>query len=125
MNNGDYIKWSSEDEEGKFSHVGKIISLTDMWVEFVTNDGILSVKRTDGTFEPHAAIKLAVKVEMRRQVGKAAKTAKAGTKLAQAIEIFKGLTTPTRGELIAAFVSQLGMTSAGASTYAAAVRKHK
>lgn len=41
----------------------------------------------------------------------------AGTKMERAIEIYKNMPGATRQQIIDAFVSQLGMTPAGASTY--------
>lgn len=47
----------------------------------------------------------------------------AGSKLERAIEIYKSMPGASRQQIIQAFVSQLGMTPAGASTYQNTVKK--
>lgn len=47
----------------------------------------------------------------------------AGTKMERAIDIYKAMPGASRQQLISAFVDQLGMTPAGASTYAYNVKK--
>jgi hypothetical protein len=120
MHIGDFIKWTGQDEDGKFSHTGKIISLNEVWVEFQTPVGVMCVKRTE---KLTAAEPIELKSVAKPKVEPAKAEPKAGTKLERAIAIYKAMTEPTRSQLINAFVTQLGMTPAGASTYAAQVRK--
>lgn len=120
MHIGDFIKWTGQDEDGKFSHTGKIVSLNDVWVEFQTPVGLMCVKRTE-KLEP--AQPVALKSEAKPKVEAAKREPGTGTKLERAVAIYKAMTEPTRQKLIEAFVAQLGMTPAGASTYAAQVRK--
>jgi hypothetical protein len=120
MHVGEYIKWTGQDEDGKFSHTGKIVSISEVWVEFQTPDGLMCVKRTE-KLEPAQPVEL--KSEAKPKVEAAKREPGNGTKLERAVAIYKAMTEPTRQKLIEAFVAQLGMTPAGASTYAAQVRK--
>ena len=123
MHIGDFIKWTGQDEDGKFSHTGKIVSLNEVWVEFQTPVGRMCVKRTDGKFETAKPISLEVESKAKPTIGATKRDVKEGSKLERAVAIYKAMAEPTRGKLIEAFVAQLGMTPAGASTYAAQVRK--
>ncbi len=123
MHAGDFIKWTSKDDEGTFSHVGQIISQNETWIEFKTKEGVMCVKRTDGKFEPHAAIELKCEQKAKPTIDAVKRDVKAGSKLEQCIEIYKTMRGATRKELIAAFVEKVHMTEAGASTYAAQVKK--
>lgn len=120
MHVGDFIEWTGQDEDGKFSYTGKIISLNEVWVEFQTPVGTMTVKRTE-KLTPASPIKLDACTERTKSKPKAEPGT--GTKLERAVAIYKAMTDPTRQKLIEAFVTQLGMTPAGASTYAAQVRK--
>lgn len=121
MHVGDFIKWTGQDEDGKFSHTGKIISLNEVWVEFQTPAGTMTVKRTE-KLEPAEAIELKSQAA-KPKVDAPKREVKGGSKLEQAVAIYKAMTEPSRSKLIQAFVTQLGMTPAGASTYANTVRK--
>jgi hypothetical protein len=123
MHAGDFIKWTSEDEDGKFSHVGQIISQNDVWIEFQTVHGVMFVQRNDGKFEPHAPIKLAVTDKPKAGLDQPKRDVKSGSKLERCLTIYKRMKEASRKDLIAAFVDEVGMTQAGASTYAAQVRK--
>lgn len=125
MHPGDFIKWTSEDEEGKFSHVGQVISSNDTWIEMKTEYGTMCFRRKDGTVEPHAPVEFKNKSDSKPKptVDAPKRDVKAGSKLERCIEVYKTMRNATRKELIAAFVEQVGMTEAGASTYAAQVKK--
>lgn len=127
---GQFIKWTAE--EG--SHIGQVLRVTDARIEFQTQHGAMSVPLTDGTFEETQAIDLTTKDRVipqgehvtahKRTEAKAKSAPAAGSKLEQAVAIYKEMPGASRKELIDAFVSKLGMTPAGASTYASTVKKH-
>jgi len=123
MNKGDFIKWTSTDEEGAFSHVGRVLEVTDTNVTFETKMCVMTVPLTDGTFESAKAFKIDTPVAQPTAPKQKAKATKTGTKLERAVVIYRQMKDATRKELIEAFVKQLDMTPAGASTYAAQVRK--
>ena len=135
MQIGDFVKWTSTDESGTFSHRGQVIDLTDTIVVLNTTEGRMGVRLEDGKFTKTRKFDLpdvqpVVKPKARKTKSKKTGAAKRpsgqpreGSKLAQAIEIAKSLETVDRKTLIAAFVDQLGMTPAGASTYASNVKK--
>lgn len=125
MHVGEFIKWTGKEDGESFSYVGQIISINEVWVEFQTPIGKVCVKRTDGKFEAAEPIALEVEKVKVPKADKAKRDPKTGTKLEQAIVIYKAMDEPTRAKLIEAFVTQLGMTPAGASTYAAQVKKAK
>lgn len=123
MHVGDFIKWTGTEDGESFSYVGQIISQNDVWIEFQTPLGRMCVKRTDGKFEAAKPISLEVECKAKPTIGATKRDVKEGSKLERAVAIYKAMAEPTRGKLIEAFVAQLGMTPAGASTYAAQVRK--
>lgn len=123
MKNGEFIKWTGKEDGEEFSYVGQIISINEVWVEFQTAHGRFCIKRTDGKFEAAEPISLAVECKAKPTLDVVKRDVKEGSKLERAVAIYKAMTEPTRGKLIEAFVAQLGMTPAGASTYAAQVRK--
>lgn len=127
MHVGEFIKWTGKEDGEEFSYVGQILSINEVWVEFQTQQGKFCIKRTDGKFEAAEPITLEVESKAKPAVkaDKAKRDPKTGTKLELAVGIYKAMVEPTRAKLIEAFVSQLGMTPAGASTYAATVRKAK
>jgi hypothetical protein len=123
MHVGEYIKWTGQEGGESFSYVGQIISINEVWVEMQTAHGRFCVKRTDGTFEASEPVALEVKSAAKPTLNVPKRDVKEGSKLERAVAIYKAMAEPTRGKLIEAFVAQLGMTPAGASTYAAQVRK--
>lgn len=125
MKIGDFIEWTSQDEEGKFTHVGKVLSVDDNEVELLTKVGTMTVPLDDGSFKKTKPIKLADITEVMAKVKKEIAVAKTGTKLERAVVLYRNMKDATRQKLIKAFVEELDMTPAGASTYAAKVRKIK
>ena len=123
MHVNDFIKWTGKDDEGTFSHVGQIISQNDTWIEFKTKHGVMCVRRTDGKFEPSAPVELKSEQKAKPTLDQPKREVKVGSKLEQCIEIYKTMKGASRKELIAEFVAKVGMTEAGASTYAAQVKK--
>ena len=48
MKNGEFAKWSSRDEDGRFSHRGQIVSVSDAGVQLQTVVGTIFVPAGDG-----------------------------------------------------------------------------
>lgn len=49
---GDFVKWSSADDQGPFSYIGHVIEQTETSIQFLVNDGgVIEVSIDDGTFE--------------------------------------------------------------------------
>lgn len=123
MEVGTWVKWSAED----FSYVGQIKKIEGDDITFITEEGEMTVKATDGKFETTWSGKdVARKVEKAAREEKAAapKAVKAAglTKREQAIELVRAYVAkhgglPTRSEGIKMLVAKLGMTEGGASTY--------
>lgn len=134
----EFVKWTSKDHLGTFSHIGQLMSKTDELITIKLANCIVMVKPTDGTFEKHKPVVLTSAVEVEETAkpkivmpdGSVAKAKKVYTKLEggatkaeRALELYKANPNATRKELIEMFMSQLGMSAAGASTYASNVKK--
>jgi hypothetical protein len=126
MQQGQFIKWSTED----FSHVGMVVSFGER-VTMLTEEGEMSFDQTDGKIEAvRRPSKFSVEAGIHKVKEAAAAAAKptrkpkAGSKKELALEMFKKLDElPTRKEGIKMLVEQLEMTEAGASTYFAMIKK--
>jgi hypothetical protein len=129
MKVGDTIKWTAQDKphEEKFSEVGVVKVLTPTRVKFKTKHGLVDVRLDDGTFEVVEAGTSSLDTQEDNagsaQSTSAQPTVKAGSKLERAIAIVKANPTASRKELIQLIVDQLGMSAAGASTYAHNAKK--
>lgn len=121
MKPGDFVKAHFTDEEGPGFHVGKIISISDKRIVFQTAHGTMD-EPFDAAMHKPTTKTISVETPI-AAAGKKAKAVKAGSKLDRAITLFKGLTNPSRSELIDLFMKELGMTAGGASTYASLVKK--
>lgn len=126
MQQGQFIKWSTED----FSHIGMVVSFGER-VTILTEEGEMSFDANDGKVE---AVRRPSKFNIEAGIHKVKEAAaaeakpkrqpKAGSKKELALEMFRKLDElPTRKEGIAMLVSELGMTEAGASTYFAMVKR--
>lgn len=149
MKKGDFVKWTALAEDGKpCSYIGKVQLAGDVII-FETPFGTMHVPKTDGKFEEvdepddwmkqmldrqaardaHAAELEAEQSETRRRVskrpsGKAKQLQpKQGSKLAQALDLYKHSKDKSRKHIIELFVKELKMTPAGASTYQATCKK--
>lgn len=122
MNIGDKVKWTGDSDEGPLTYVGKVMSIGGGFIEIDTGKFTIGVAREDGTFEvvKPGNVKCVPAPTVTTTVA-----AKSGTKFERAVDIYRNMKDNTRQKLIKAFVDQLEMTPAGASTYAAKVRKIK
>jgi len=132
----EFVKWTATDEEGQFSHKGKVTRLTKTEVDITTqNDGVITVGLTDGSFTKikkiknfSAPSKNIGRTAMQNAVVKAKRKTGGPSKKDRAIELYRNMTsalgvTPARQYAIGRFVDELGMTVAGASTYVAMAKK--
>lgn len=123
MKVGNTIKWTAADKKGEepLVEVGVVKKLTPTRVAFKTKHGLVDVRLDDGTFEvvSDADSSLDTQEEVVTASSKPAQqpAVKAGSKLERAIAIVKANPKASRKELIQLVVDQLGMSSAGASTY--------
>lgn len=123
---GTFIKWTSKDDEGTFSHVGQVISHKAGMIVFQDKmGGEMGVPEDEGTFtkarkpktwtakRPAPAAKAApAPKRKRRSSGKA-------TKKEQAMTLYRDLVEKGHGKdvFIQRLQDVLGMTPAGATTY--------
>ncbi len=117
----DFIRWSSKDEEGNFSHIGEVISCTEDTVVFYGDGYEFTVPLNDGKFakarRPKDWSVDAPRVEIPPSTPPAKKprAGKTGSKKERARIIFQNETE--RSAIIARFQSELDMSPAGAATY--------
>lgn len=138
MEIGNFVKWSHTDEEGKFHHTGEVTKLTDEEVTIVISPSGSSI--TIDLTEDHGSFKVINKpadwgfVKPEKDITpmpakvKAKKTNSGqASKKDLALELYKQMMDnsihPSRKDVIDRFVAELGMTPAGASTYAAMCKK--
>lgn len=122
LNIGDTVKWITDED----TVIGVVLSVGDR-IELKTAYGLMEMPCTDGKF-----VKTNETVPVRKVDDAVVKTAatttkkklEAGSKIAQAVELYKNNREASRQELINLFVDKLGMTPAGASTYASQVKKY-
>lgn len=129
----EFIKWTTKDDQGEFSHQGQIILLDETKVMFHTKLGVMTVDYNDGEFEKIKALKsdeleTAPRVPVtptREPIAIVARRRelKMDTKLAKAYDLYQKLEDKSRKHVIKMFTEQLGMTPAGASTYQAICKK--
>lgn len=136
---GEFIKWTSKDEDGAFIEIGQVTEVTEADVTFKCKVGTNTVKWDDANskFAKTKAIDLsrpkaeddetwhlstnpAVKTE---KVAREPHAPKQGSKLEQAHLLFKDATDKDRKAIIALFQEKLTMTPAGAQTYYYLVKK--
>jgi hypothetical protein len=134
MKRGDHIRWNSTDDQGNFTHTGIVTEITDKTVSMKTKMGLFTVPLNDGSFEilkdaGDACAELMVSDEESSKPASAApsrgkrSSKQQGSKLERAIAIAKTMPNASQKELIAAFMEQLDMTKAGATTYYYNVKK--
>ena len=142
LKKGTFIKWTAKDQQGSFSHVGQIFSIKDGHVVMSTsNGGAMGFDLTDGTVEVTRKPKTwgvakacDVEVEVPKTVTsttRAPHESNGVSKKDRAFQSYRDLKCllaqdgmePTRKVVIDMFVRDLGMTPAGASTYASMVMR--
>lgn len=117
----DFIKWTSNDDNGSFTHVGQIKMFHGDTVIFETeSDGMMGIHKNDGTFvsikKPKGWNK--PKSFMVPLKGKR-KTSDAITKKEQALALVRDTYGKGHGRDVAVqrIIDVLGMSKAGATTY--------
>jgi len=123
-----FIKWSSQDEEGTFSHTGQVVKHADGMIIFTDKKGgEMGVPEDEGKFtsaRKPKTWKKPVADKVTKPVAKKAKrVAGAPTKYEQVVELFNAEKPRSRKEAIALAVEEVEMTPAGASTYVAKANK--
>lgn len=138
MKKDDFVKWTSQDKEGEFSHSGQIVSITEKKVKLRTARGVMEFGRNDGTLEPCEPVDLTppssfaegevaasaqasetttAKEKKEKRAPRKRSTGDGPTKAELALELVKNNPKATRKELIELLKDKLKMTPAGASTY--------
>lgn len=130
---GQFVEWTSEDAEGKFTHVGEVVdySVVSVIIAISQNGSTITIPQNDGTLKlankpkDWHVVKPAVKVEKPEPIAKPTikreRSSAGESKADKALDIYKSMMVngahPARSDVIKAFVEQLNMTQAGASTY--------
>lgn len=143
---GDFIKWTSSDDEGKYSYVGLVRSTNGVSICFETDIGTLNIAPDDGKFvkvakpadwdvkrkASEAAAKAAAKAPkaaakpVKVKVARTPRAKKAGgTKIDLTVALLKSKPelVGSRKAAIAAIVDAGISTPAGASTFFNAAKK--
>lgn len=112
----EYIRWTKSEED--INYVGVLTGETDTHVRFLTKCGEFEVEKTDGEFSEATREDFDVsETPVKTDSNAVETTARSGSKMEMAIEIFKRMNGSTRKNIIAAFKAELNMSDAGASTY--------
>ena len=123
-----FIKWTSSDESGDFSHIGQVVSFDAETVTFATSSGEMTVPINDGTFvevsKPHT---FDVKVEetstkKKQKAVKRTRSTNGITKLDQVITLLRNDPPTDRKDAINKIVAAGISTANGASTYYSSVK---
>ncbi|RLC84248.1 MAG: hypothetical protein DRI37_09270 [Chloroflexi bacterium] len=124
-----FIKWTSNDDGGKFNHVGQVVSNDTELVTMMTAVGQMEISVDDGTFTSATKPKnwgertpapVVVKVEpVTPQPERNRREAGQPSKKEQAMIIYNDVFGRGHGKKITIqrFMDVLGMSKAGASTY--------
>jgi len=131
---GQFVEWKGEDENGTFTHVGKVVdySVTQVIIEVSPNGSTITIPQNDGTLkevakpkewsltkpkkEKETTVTTTVRVPRQKSTDGSSKREKA---LVIYKEMMDGNNHPARKDVMDRFIKELDMTSAGASTYAA------
>lgn len=127
----DCIKWTQTDEKGEFVHQGQVVVLDETKVSFRTSIGVMTVDYTVGSFEKiknwkledNAPRILVTATREPTEIVQRRRELKTDTKLAKAQELYQKLEDKSRKAVIKAFIENLGLTPAGASTYQAICKR--
>ena len=132
FNKNVFIKWTSTDEDGKFSYVGQVISHVDGMIVFHNSTGTMGVPEDEGTFAATRKPKkwntkapVAVKSvkPVKKKAHRSTKSDGSFTKYHQVVAQMNENRPASRKDAIALVVREVGMTPAGASTYVAKANK--
>ncbi len=113
----EYVRWHNELVEAV--HIDVLTQETENSVTILTKYGEMTIPKEDGDFTESSREEfesVVIEVPVKEEVVIETKT---GTKIDKAVEIFKRMTAigHARKDIIQAFISELDMGNAGASTY--------
>lgn len=124
---GTFVRWTSKDDDGKFSHVGQVVKHAQGMIEFEVGQhgSVMGVPEDDGSFtkckKPRNWKKAPTTTTIKTTKPKARRKNTSGTpsKKDQAIIIYRDLFGKGHGKdaTIQRFQDVLDMTKAGATTY--------
>ena len=126
MKKGDFIKWTSSEDNKKFSHYGQLIWHKDGMIKMDdTYGGMMTFPDTDGTVKVVKKLPSGLSVEKSEgqyippPITKKRKVRTTGgpTKKQKSLELYKANIELSRKEMIELFCDELEMTPAGATTY--------
>jgi hypothetical protein len=130
FNKGQFIRWTGKDNDGKFNHVGQVISHNKGTITFATADGTIGVSEDDGKFEVckkprNWSIAKPVIENKPVPIVKAKRTrSKNGeSKIDLVVELLRNDPPVDRKDAIAKIVAAGITTEAGASTYYNSAKK--
>lgn len=118
-----WIKWTSTDEDGTFSHTGQITGSTKTSVTLQTAEGSITIDKSDGTFADARKPKGSKAVTAAATPAPAAAPAglrpveELSDKMRSCIDLIRSASVTTRKELIQVLVTGLDMSAASASTF--------
>lgn len=111
MQIGSNVKWKTDE----FEYVGTLTSFNGKRYTIDPGNCLMSFNVGDGTVEPYDG-----PIPQRTTEVAAITTpltSKPGSKKEKAVEIFRAMNGASRKDVIQAFITELNMTTAGASTY--------
>lgn len=144
MKKHDFCKWTSYDQDGRFTFVGEVIDIEDEGKLLLNTEfGLIGVHPNDGVTEQvekpekwgvpqtktvHLATSATtISKPTKPRAPRAPRVSGKPSKKEMALDIYRkmmdGGIHPQRKEVIGQLVSRLEMTPAGASTYAAVCKK--
>ena len=130
-----FIKWSSSDDEGSFSIIGEVIEVTDEFIKFIDNEGIVyGIPKDDGQFTINKKPKnwknniVNIETIIPKTIPTKTKRTRSSngvTQLDRVVELLRNNSTliTNRKKAMDEIVKQLGMSLAGASTYFSNAKK--
>ena len=128
LKQGAFVRWSSTDDEGKFSHVGQVAAVNKTQVTLDTAVGVWTIDLDDGEFTPARKPRTwNLRTEAPLKTVSRAVPAPKRELSARTLEVVKvvranpGLSRKEYVELVA---TECSMSVAGASTYYNTARKH-
>ena len=128
LKQGAFARWTSVDDEGKFSHVGQVAAVSKTHVTLDTAHGVWNIELDDGTFTkarkprtwsmrneaPLKTVSRAVPAPKREL----------SARMLEVVKVVRANPGLSRKEYVVLVAAECGMGEAGASTYYNTARKH-
>ncbi len=125
---GAFVRWTSIDDEGEFSHVGQVAAVSKTHVTLDTAHGVWSIELDDGTFTnarkprtwnmrneaPLKTVSRAVPAPKREL----------SARMLEVVKVVRANPGLSRKEYVVLLAAECSMSEAGASTYYNTARKH-